>query len=477
MSNIYEDLVSTMSIDAGTPYAAVLMGTDDNGARLASNGAVVFSLKRGNLKYKFAPALDDASSHDVYLWRLLPASDLRLVVPSREIDKPVHTTLFPSIAENPTEGVLALECFGNANEELSYVGIKFKNLPDGWSSPDDRVRFRGWSDLFSVPDDKGNISVSGGGQEVTPAIELEWMNENRGTWTAKIRKIPTEQLDSDHNFRCTIELGGAKLTGEIAQEFLKENLRPFLQFTFAGRADNHIAVGYDNYNRPAWGYQIRDTAVDIPEDLLSRNWFLRQSRQPMVVNPQFQTFCALDTKTRNRYQRVIETYAYSEQVFSLVGSSAIAAAFSYAALDSLARVITATYPDWKDWLKDNLEVKRGKNIQQVIEHIAGCELKESEAFNEVSKIVAAIRHNTFHADPTKEPPDPIESYRQWENTQTMVEMLLLKRLGMEEIPIRASIPTWLVYGKDMLAEARQSSIAEKLANRVEADQPQQEEDR
>ena len=50
----------------------------------------------------------------------------------------------------------------------------------------------------------------------------------------------------------------------------------------------------------------------------------------------------------------------------------------------------------------------------------------------------------------------------------MVEILLLSRLGMESIPLRTSVPTFLVDGRDMLAEARKSSIAEWMVNRNEA---------
>ncbi len=467
MSTIYEDLVSTMNIATETPYLAELRGTDGDGTSHTNNGSVAFSLDGGLLKYKFTPTMDDASFHDPYLDKLLSASDLRLAVRSMGFDEPVHTMLYPN-SGNPTEGVVSLKCFGDANADLAFVEIKFKNLPDGWRTVDDEVRVRGFHDQGLVPDENGKISLIRYGQEVNPAIKLEWSDARGGTWTAKLWKIPTEQRDSDHNFRCTIKLDGARLTGEIAQEFLNENLRPFLQFTFAGRADNHIAVGYDAYNRPTWGLQIRDTAVDIPEDLHSHNWFLSKSRRPTAINPQFQAFCELDTKTKRSYQRVIEAYVYSEQVFALVGSSAVAASLSYTALDSLARVITSGYKDSKDWLRPDLRLKQRKHIEDVIKLVAKRELQEHKAFSQASQIVSEIRNNTFHADPNKISPDWNKSRHQWDNTQTMVELLLLNRLGMESIPIRASVPKFFIEGKDMLAEARQSSIAEKLANRVES---------
>ena len=462
MSNIYEDLVSTMGIDTETPYVAELSGTDGQGEHHANKGAVVFFLEMGRLKYRFTPTIDDAWIHNNY--KLLSAPDLRLAVPSRGFNKPAQTTLWGSLTESSTEGVISLKCFGDASAELKYVRIKFKNLPDGWFGVDDIWEVRGFSDQLHVPDENGNIFLRWPGQYRTPRIKLEWRNGQEATWTITLWRIPTDQRDSGHNFQCTIALGNARLTGGISQEFLEENLRPFLQFTFAGRADNHIAVGYDAYDRPMWGLQIRDTGVDIPEEPHSHNWFLRPPHGDANINSQFMAFCDLDTKTKKAYQRVIETYAFSEKAYRLVGSPAVAASLSYAALDSLARAIASGYPDFKDWLENNLEVKRGKSLKDVIELVAQRELNEDEAFKHVSQIVSAIRHNTFHADPNKESPDFIESGRQWDNTQTMVELLLLKRLGMESIPIRASVPTFLIDGKDMLAEERQSSIAEKLAN-------------
>ena len=466
MNSPCKDLVSAMNIETETPYVAELSGTDHYGEYHENKGAVVFSLEMGRLKYKFTPTADDVWIHSKY--KLLSASDLRLAVPSQGFDNPARTTLYPSL-DGPAEGVLTLEYFGDANAELRFVSLKFKNLPDHWHSIDDVWEVRDFRDEPPVPDENGLISLRRPGWYRTPAIKLEWSSGQGETWTINLRRIPVDQRDSDHNFECTISVDGALLTGGIAQEFLKENLRPFLQFTFAGRADNHIVVGYDGYNKPMWGLQIRDTGVDIPGEWHSHNWFLRPPHVDADINPQFRAFCDLDVKNKKAYQRVIETYASSEKVFCLVGSSAIAASLSYAALDSLARAITAEYPDSKEWLEDNLEVKRGKRLKEVIELVALRELNENEAFKQVSQIVAAIRHNTFHADPTKEPPDWTESRNQWDNNQTMVEMLLLKRLGMKSIPIRASVPTFLIHGKDMLAQARQSSIADKLASRSDAD--------
>ena len=467
MSNIYEDLVRIMNIATETPYLAELSGTDGDGTHHANNGAVVFSLVMGSLRYTYTPSGNDAWFPDSV--KLLHAPDLRLAVPSMEFDEPVHTTLWPNPG-NPTKGVVALKCFGDPNADLEFVGIKFKNLPDRWSTDDDEVRVRGFRDLGSAPDENGNISLSRYGWERTPAIELEWNTGQGATWTARLSRIPPEERDSGHNFQCRIDLDGGRLTGEMAQEFLEDNLSPFLQFTFAGRASNYVAVGYEAYNTPTWGVQIRDTAIDIPEDCPTRNWFLMPHGFAVALSPHFQAFCDLDTQTKKRYQRVIEAYTYSEQVWALGGATAAAAAFSFAALDSLARVITATYADSNIWLHNNLKLKNRININQVIDLVAKRELNEYEGFKRAAKEVAKTRHNTFHADPTKESPDPIESYHQWNNTQTMVEILMLRRLGMESIPVRAAVPTFLVEGKDMLAEQRESSIAEWLSSGGEADE-------
>ena len=466
-NNIYEDLVRTMNIDTETPYLAELSGTDDDGMYHTNSGAVVFSLDTGRLEYTFTPSPDDAWFPGGH--KLLQAPDLRLAVPSMEFDEPVHTVLWPNM-DDPTKGVVSLKCFGDASADLAFIRIKFKNLPDGWNTDDDAFRITTFLDHWPVLDETGNISLSRYGWERTPAIKLEWRSGRGETWTVNLRRIPLEQRNSDHNFQCQITVDGARLTGGIAQEFLNENLGPFLQFTFAGRADNYVAVGYDTLNTPTWGVQIRDTTVDIPENSPSRNWFLLPRSGAIALSPQFQAFCDLDTQTKKRYQRVIEAYTYSEQVYALGGSLAAAASLSYAALDSLARIIAATYPDHRDWLTKNLEVKRGKYLNQIIDLVAERELNEVEGFKRAARAVTKTQHNMFHADPTKESPDWRESWHQWVNTQTMVEILLLKRLGMQEIPVRASVPTVRINGIDMLAEERQSSIAGWFAPPGEADE-------
>ena len=468
MSNIYEDLVRTMNIDTETPYLAELSGTGENGAHLRNEGAVVFSLDAGCLEYTFALTRDDVWL--LHNHKLVSAPDLRLAVPSIGFDRSVLTTNFSS---NPTKGVIPLECFGDPTADLGYVGIKFRNLPDGWYNADSGCEVRASLDRPPVPDENGNISLGRGyGWGLIPAIKLEWIKGQGETWTIRLRRIPDDQRDSDHNFRCTISVDGAKLTGEIAEEFLRENLRPFLQFAFAGRADNYVAVGYNTDHAPTWGMQIRDTGVDIPEQYRSHNWFLALRNGRISLSPQFQAFCDLDAETKRRYHRVIEAYARSEQVYALVGDSTTAAALSFAALDSLVRIIAIDYRDSDDWLEKNLQVVRGKHIEDVIDLVAERELNgpaEVSAFKRAAKAVAKTRNNAFHADPARERPDWNESRQQWDNTQTMVEILLLSRLGMESIPLRTSVPTFLVDGRDMLAEARKSSIAEWMVNRVEAD--------
>ena len=465
----YEHLAATMGIVTQTPYVAELRRTIE-AESFSWKGAVSFSMTNMRLDFTFTSDEEGPS----YL--LDHVSDLRLVIPSRRFDGPVQVYQHGPFSNKIKGFIHPIRCFGDEDMDLHWIGIKFKNFPARWLSADDKYRISAVLDHQPMPGSDANVTISHDriGWELSPAIDLEWTNVQGQTWIAKIREIPMDKQANGHNFECGLWAENANFNGATAWDFIRENLRPFLRFTFAGRAEEYFAVGYDAQHQPRWGIGTDGILpVGVPDAHL-RNWFVNKTTiRHIDINPLFQAFCDLDQVTKDRYDKAISAYATSERVMALVASPDLAASTSFTALDSLVRTILASYPDYEDYLYPNLQVKpksrggRADGIKGIIKLVAERELNEQEAFEQASEMADRIRNVTFHADPTEPYPDTTDCYFQWQNTQTMVEMLLLKRLGMDTIPNRASVPQFCVNGRDIFGKQRDMAI--QLKHTDEAD--------
>ena len=137
-----------------------------------------------------------------------------------------------------------------------------------------------------------------------------------------------------------------------------------------------------------------------------------------------------------------------------------AASVSFSALEGLTRSIINTYPDRDQWLKKDLRLKQkqGRGILDAIEMVAEREFgKHSEVFKMASKRIREVRNSTVHLDLASDE-DPRNAFYRWNDSQALIEILLLKKLGMKEIPNRTIFPTFRIYGEDMFADQRKEEL-------------------
>jgi hypothetical protein len=141
-----------------------------------------------------------------------------------------------------------------------------------------------------------------------------------------------------------------------------------------------------------------------------------------------------------------------------LGEAAIAASVSFASLEGLTRSFIGTYAQKSQWLNENLSLKRGKGIIKAIEMVANKELGSHEkVFKQASSEIYAVRNQTMHLD--LEADDNIHNaYHRWNSSQALIEILLLVKMGLTEIPNRTFHGTFKVLGQDMYEDVRKEEL-------------------
>ena len=118
----------------------------------------------------------------------------------------------------------------------------------------------------------------------------------------------------------------------------------------------------------------------------------------------------------------------------------------------------SSYPCKEEWLKDDLSLKTGKGIKSAIEMVAKREFDQhSQTFLEASEQISTVRNATFHTDLTSDE-DPVNAYYRWNASQALVEILLLRQMGLENIPNRTVHGTFSVMGKNMYEDTRKEEL-------------------
>ena len=194
------------------------------------------------------------------------------------------------------------------------------------------------------------------------------------------------------------------------------------------------------------------------------NWFLRTWYDRTDLSPLFQRFYDLGPEVKKHWRKVIHHYVTSEEIMSTLRENALAASVSFSALEGLTRSIINTYPCKNDWLNDDLSLKRGKGIIAAIEMAARLEFgPHSRIFREASEQIYQIRNATFHTDLAAEE-DPLNAYYRWNASQTLVEIFLLHKMGLDKIPNRTDLGTFNVNGKDMYQDMLKEWLDFSLTN-------------
>ena len=117
----------------------------------------------------------------------------------------------------------------------------------------------------------------------------------------------------------------------------------------------------------------------------------------------------------------------------------------------------------EQWLTKNLELKHPKDangkrqgLKDAIELVAKRELGSTQ-LNVILERITKLRNTTVHLDLNAE--EEIENaYFRWQNCQSLVEVILLATLGVEEIPNRTQPGKFEVMGQDMLWKQRGEAI-------------------
>ena len=389
---------------------------------------------------------------------------LDIVVPSAELRHAVLPTTPLVYDGTPIEGMLAesakvrATAFGAANQPMDRVVVEFLDLPSDWGDWKLKYQYRTSKDPLEFSEDEEHILVP---SHTLGMRRLSGCTINAGGWTVEIQEIPSERRTNERvTHRCVISRSGGEMTGTRVLKFFNEELRPFLCFVFAHEVQvTHMTgVGWTKLGA------VR------PEALQTRagNWFSIASIefQSGTLQALFQELHNQTPETKRHWRKVIDRYVTSEEIMSTLCNSEIAEAVSFAGLEGLTRSIINGYDDKNQWLNNRLELKPrspkkggGKiGIVDAIEMVLRRELGTSNPkLTKPLKQLANLRNSTVHADLLSDP-DRSNAYHRWNASQALIEILLLAKMGLREIPNRTARGTFTIMGRDMYRDDRREEI-------------------
>ncbi len=451
-------LQQVLSINEDTSYHSNLTTKaeppDDNSAlgdeTLNVGGIAAFRLENGSLTFRF---FVDSNSPYIDGIKAFGASKMMLHVPARGFQYPVRVTKI-SGDRTTLSGFVDTDIFGENDARLSGITIWLTGIPEKWHGTDNWIHYEAMSTEQVQAKENGTVVIPQA--EGLSSRLLSGFTLKADGWTAKLSEMPiSRRLDPDVTHVCNLTNESGTLTGAIGQDFLKENLSPFLDFVFGQNIRFRSITGY----KDGWAWWVRTYPQSETQiKTLQGNWFLRPSYFPIELSPLFQNFYGLAPDVKKHWRKVISQYVTSEEIMGTLRKSSLAASVSFAALEGLTRSIISTYPCKDEWLKKDLSLKRGKNIKGAIEMVANQELgRHSKTFREASEQISTIRNATFHNDLTSDE-DPINAYHRWNASQALVEILLLSMMGLKEIPNRTALGTFYVMGKDMYEDLRKEQL-------------------
>lgn len=426
------------------------------GREITLDGITVFRLEDGCLTFRFF--IND-NRHRTAAYEAFAASNVMLRVPESDFRYPVKVT---QVLENDTalSGIIDTEDFGKKDAPLSGVMIWFAGLPQKWYSAENWTYYEAISNEQVQTNENGALVFPNGNP--TSRRVLSGFTLEAAEWKATLREIPIRRrTDPDITHVCNLTSDCSSLTGEVAWKFLEENMFPFLDFVFGQRTQFRHIVGYKN-GVDLW---VRTAPPsETPPKTEQGNWFLRTWYDRTDLSPLFQRFYGLEPEVKKHWRRVIHRYAGSEVIMGTLQDSALAASVSFSALEGLTRSIISTYPCKDEWLNEYLRLKGGKGIIDAIEMAAQLEFgPHSQTFREASEQIYLIRNATFHTDLMADE-DPLNAYYRWNASQTLVEIFLLYKMGLDKIPNRTDLGTFNVNGKDMYQDMRKEWLDFSLTN-------------
>ena len=442
-------LRKVLSIDEDTPYDGVLVITGDH--HRCIKGTTLFRVQDGELGFRFF--IDDAEPLDAALELFsassLSTTSLELRIPRHEFAYASQITMIPGEGQY-VEGRVATDLFGPSDETSAVATIWLRGIPTRWFGPEN------WAHYYGIS--REPMRWLKNGEAILPAVSSRGFTALGGftlqtdSWTTTLREIPAkDRTDPEVCHLCTIRPVDGPMTAESAKEFIEEDLFPFLTFVFGRKIRCTQILGGPWAIVPAQQENMPTT--------LNRNWFLRSRPRPSVdPSALFQSYLNLAPEIKTHWRRVIEQYAASEEIMGTMGETAVAASVSFSALEGLTRSFISTYTARDEWLNKGLKLKRGKDIIKAIEMVAEKELGAHETvFEQASRAVYSVRNQTMHLD-LKVEEDANNAFHRWNSSQALIEILMLAKMGMMEIPNRTAHGTYNIFGRDMYEEVRKEEL-------------------
>ena len=273
------------------------------------------------------------------------------------------------------------------------------------------------------------------------------------------QEIPSEhRRDQRVTHQCVITRTDGGMTGTSAWKFFEDELWPFLCFMFAHKVQVTRMIGSSWVRLRA----VRQEAMQTR----GKNWFLIAKHQSIDLQILFQQFHSQDAQTKRHWRKVIDRYATSEEIIATLGEPETAEAVSFAGLEGLTRSIISRYSDKSQWLNSKLELEpksrnRDGGKAGIIDAI-GIVLRRELAINnpeltEPLSQLAKLRNSTVHTD-LQSDPDWQDAHHRWNASQALIEILLLRQMGLEETPNRTMYGTFAIMGHDMYKDVRKEAI-------------------
>ena len=453
----------TIGITEGHPYQSALVPAGDE--QRQTPGIAIFRVGNGTVRFEFYA--NQPVGYGGYLQQAVAEAAqgtqrLDIVVPSAKLRQAVLPKTL-STYTTPIKGMLAesarvrATAFGAANQPMDSVVAEFLDLPSDWGDWELTYQYATSKCPLELSEDKEHFLVPTG--SMFGMRSLSGCTINAGGWTVEIQEIPSERRKNERvTHRCAITKSDGEMTGTCVLKFFNEELWPFLCFVFAHEVQVTHMTGAGWTKLGA----VRPEAIQTR----GKNWFSTAEYQSGTLQALFQRFHNQTPETKKHWRKVIDKYVKSEEIIATLGDSEIAGAVSFAGLDGLMRSIISGYDDKNQWLNSKLELKarlpkKGDGKTGIVDAVEMVLRRELGTLNpELTKPLKQLknlRNATVHTD-LQSDPDRTNAYHRWNASQALIEMLLLAKMGLKEIPNRTEYGTFTIMGRDMYRDVRREAI-------------------
>ena len=469
MPNDNSWLNQILGLVEGRPYACSLVRS--GAEQRETPGIAVFHV--GNGEVRFECHIDASVDHADYRLLLKAAAEamqgaqaLDIVVPTVNLRHSIVLTSLPGGGPHsggPLMGLLSepsgmpASSFGVTDQPIDNVVVDLLDIPGDWGDWKASYQYSSSRLPRELSDDGKHILVPTDG--AIGARVLSGCALSAGGWEVVIQEIPAERRDDPRvTHWCAISRSNGGMTGVSAWEFFDEELRPFLCFLFADKVQVARMMGKGWTKLQA----VRREGVQT----YGANWLLSTRPRAIDLQALFQRFHQQTDEVKKHWRKVIGQYAISEEIMADLGSPGAAEAMSFAGLDGLARSIISGYNDKDEWLNGKLQLdpKERKQdgsragIVDAIELVLRRELGTNNPhLTESLRQLARLRNATDHTD-LQSDVDWSDAYYGWNASQALVEILLLSKMGLEEIPNRTEFPMVGIMGLDVHKNVRGETI-------------------